>query len=147
MVAFTKIEPQQTLFASGTVIFEPSTYNGTGLEVRKSLVLRLDEETRARLVDIETPFDLSSSVVRDEQVRVKVDLGVVQCYDQGHNKIEPPALWVNHCVDVKLVIRGIWKSSSSSGLCVSCVAVRFRDGGQSFPFREAQEGATTTETR
>ena len=137
-VAFTAISKQRLLVKSAHVLYEPSVYNGTGQEVRKNLVLAVDQATRDQLAAIETQLQLGDlcSIFKPDSIRVKVDMEQVRLFDSDHAQINPPDKWANSNVEVCLEVRGSWRTATNAGLSVCCTDIRFVEGGaDASPFR------------
>jgi hypothetical protein len=137
-VTFTAITQQPIIAKAAKVVYEPSVYNGTGLEVRRNLVLAVDDSVRDQLATIETQLNLGPtlcSVLKPEGVRVKIDMEQVRLFDADHHQINAPERWANACVEVRLEVRGTWKTASNCGLSVSCTDLRFCSDNSVSPFK------------
>jgi len=74
-VTFTALNLNPIL-THATCLYEPSMYNGTGLETRKNLMLVVDETVRAQIAEIEAQIGLVPtlcSILKPEAIRVKID--------------------------------------------------------------------------
>ena len=131
--------PQQLIVArNARKVYEPSVFGGTGVEVRRNLVLAVDQTVRDELTALEESLDLGpdrSSVVKPETIRVKIDTDTIRVFDAEHQQINLPAKWIHPSVDARLEIKGIWKTASKCGLSVSCTDLRFCTDAQSSPFK------------
>jgi len=137
-VTFTAIAQQHLVGRNARIVYEPSVFNGTGSEVRRNLVLAVDQATRDQLTDIEDQMQLGPtrcSVVKPETIRVKVDTDSIRLLDANHLQINIPEKWVHANVDARLEIRGIWKTATNCGISVCCTDIRFCTDEQSSPFK------------
>jgi len=126
-VNFTAI-PTQVIIAKAQIVYEPSVFNGTGLEIRRNLVLRVEQSVSDQLVQVEDANNLGPtkcSIVKPETIRVKIDMSTVRVFDADHKGIEAPVKWTHPNVEVRLEIRGTWKTATNCGLSVCCTDVRF----------------------
>ena len=126
-VTFTAFEKRQCMSKGATIRYEPSVYNGTGTEVRRNLVLSVDQATRDQLEAIEAQLQLKDicSILKPDSIKVKVDMEQVRLFDSEHIQINPPDKWADRTVDVCLEIKGTWRTATHSGLSVCCTDVRF----------------------
>ena len=114
-VTFTSITDHHLIAQGAKIVYEPSGYNGTGAEIRKNLVLALDQQIRDKLTAIETQMHLGPticSVVKPETIRVKIDMDNVRIFDANHHQINPPEKWVHNHVEAHLEVRGTWRTAT-----------------------------------
>ena len=125
MVVFIPIE-RQVLVVEGKVKFHPSVYNANGTERRLNLLVETDQATRTKFQEIENSLGTNlTSMVKDEAIKCKIDMDTVRCYDAEHNSIEAPISWAARTVELRIEVRGTYKTNTNSGLAVSCTDVRF----------------------
>ena len=120
------------------ILYEPCIFNGKGQEVRKNLVLSVDQAERDQLTAVETQLQLGEtlcSVVKPESIRVKVDMEQVRLFDSEHNQINPPEKWAHNNVEACLEVRGSWHTATNTGLSVCCTDLRFIEEACTSPFR------------
>ena len=113
-VTFAAIPKQHFIVKGARTLYEPSMFNGNGQEVRKNLVLSVDQATRDQLTAIETQLQLGEtlcSVVQPEAIRVKVDMEQVRLFDSEHNQINRPEKWAHANVEACLEVRGHWRTA------------------------------------
>ena len=137
-VTFTAIPQQLIVVRNARIVYEPSVFNGTGTEVRRNLVLAVDQATRDQLTDIEDQMQLGPtrcSVVKPETIRVKVDTDTIRLFDVNHTQINIPEKWVHANVEARLEVRGAWKTATNCGISVCCTDLRFCSDEQGSPFR------------
>ena len=124
MVVFIPIE-RQVLVVEGKVKFHPSVYNANGTERRLNLLVETDQATRTKFQEIEKSLDTDTSMVKYEAIKCKIDMDTVRCYNAEHVSIEAPISWAARTVELRIEVRGTYKTSSNHGLAVSCTDVRF----------------------
>ena len=124
MVTFTPTA-QQVLVVTGKVKFHPSVYNANGTERRLNLLVETDQATRAKFQEIEKSLGTDTSMVKHEAIKCKIDMDTIRCYDAEHASIEAPQSWAARTVEMRIEVRGTYKTNSNHGLAVSCTDVRF----------------------
>jgi len=126
------------IMTRATSLYAPSVYNGTGQETKVNLVLSVTDAVRDQIAATETQLDLgptSCSVLKSGSLKVKLDLDTVSIYNEQHEIFKPQlAHFAGAEVEVRLELRGTWKTASSSGLSIRCTDVRFCAGGKTSPF-------------
>jgi len=124
-VNFTAI-PAVAIIAKAAVVYEPSVFNGTGQEIRRNLVLKVDPKVSEQLLALEqTHGPVSCSLVKPETIRVKIDMNAVKIFDADHKSMEAPARWTHPNVEVRIEVRGTWKAANGTGLSACCTDIRF----------------------
>ena len=103
-----------------------------------NMVLAVSDAVRAQIAAIETQLDLgptSCSVLKAGSLKVKLDLDTVSIYNEQHESFKPQfAQFAGAEMEVRLELRGVWKTASSSGLSLRCTDARFCAGGKTSPF-------------
>ena len=92
-VTFTSINQHHLIVKAAKIVYEPSVYNGTSAEISKNLVLAVDQTARDQVTAIEAQMQLGPtlcSVVKPENIWVKVDTDNVRLFDAEHHQINPP---------------------------------------------------------
>ena len=138
MMASTAITQHVPLVKNAKILYEPSIYNGSGAEIRKNLVLLVDDATRNQLSAIEEQQNLGPtlcSVLKPDSIRVKVDMEQVRIFDVDHNQITPLEKRVHANTEVRLEVRGIWRTATSGGISVCCTDLRFCSDNTVSPFK------------
>ena len=135
-VNFTAVE-QTIILTQGVCVYQPSVFNGTGHETRVNLVLSVTNAIREQVATIENNLNLgpsACSVLKGNNLKVKIDLDTLNTYNQAHEKIKPAlGQFAGSDVEVRLEVRGVWKTANSSGLSIRCTDLRFCEGRPS-PF-------------
>ena len=137
-VTFTAIPKHHFIVKGARILYEPSIFNGNGQEVRKNLVLQVDEATRDQLTAIEVQLQLGEtlcSIIKPEAIRVKVDMEQLRLFDSDHNHINPPEEWAQTNVEACLEVRGHWRTATNAGLSVCCTDIRFLEEACTSPFK------------
>ena len=128
---FTKID--------GTVVFEPSVFNGTGEESRKGIVFELSEKDANDLSALEVrirtlagiPVTKWNFCVTNSRLKAKINMsGMRQCEFVGPNgESTPPESLRGREVTAAIAIRGIYQQKKASGLMMDVVALRYSEIG------------------
>jgi hypothetical protein len=113
------------IIANAAVIYEPSVFNGTGQEIRRNLVLKVNTAVSDQLLALEQANGATCSVVKPDTIRVKVGMNAVKVFDADHKGIETPGRWIHPNVEVRLEVRGTWKTANGTGISVSCTDIRY----------------------
>jgi len=136
-VSFTALT-LPVILTKATSLYAPSVYNGTGQETKLNLVLSVNDAVRDQVAAIETQLDLgptSCSVLKSGSLKVKIDMERLNVYDEEHQLFKPQLTqFAGAEIEVRLELRGTWKTASSSGLSIRCTDVRFCAGGKTSPF-------------
>ena len=136
-VSFTALN-LPVILTKATSLYAPSVYNGTGVESRLNLVLSVDDKVRDQIAEIETQLDLgpsACSVFKNGSLKCKIDLDRLNTYDENHQLFKPTLQqYAGVEVEVRLELRGTWKTASSSGLSIRCTDIRFCGEGKASPF-------------
>ena len=119
-------------------LYAPSVYNGTGQETKLNLVLSVTDAVRDQIAEIESHLDLgpsACSVFKNGSLKCKIDLDRLNVYGEQHQLFKP-TLQQYACAElqVRLDLRGTWKTASSSGLIIRCTDIRFCGEGKASPF-------------
>jgi len=77
------------ILTNAAVVYEPSVFNGTGNEIRRNLVLKVDQPTIDQLLALEQTHGSTCSVVKTDTIRVKVDMNAVRVFDADRKSIVP----------------------------------------------------------
>ena len=136
-VSFTALT-LPVILTKATSLYAPSVYNGTGQETKLNLVLSVTDAVRDQIAAIESQLDLgptSCSVFKNGSLKCKIDLERLNVYDEAHQLFKP-TLQQFACaeIEVRLVLRGTWRTASSSGLSIRCTDIRFCGEGKLSPF-------------
>ena len=136
-VSFTALN-LPVIMTKATSLYAPSVYAGTGTETKLNLILSVDDKVRDQIAEIETQLDLgpsACSVFKNGSLKCKIDLDRLNTYDENHQLFKP-TLQQFACaeIEVRLELRGTWKTASSAGLSIRCTDIRFCGEGKLSPF-------------
>ena len=113
-------------------------YNGTGVESKLNLVLSVEDKVRDQIAEIEKQLDLglsACSVFKNGSLKCKIDLDRLNTYDENHQLFKPTLQqYAGVEVQVRLELRGMWRTASSAGLSIRCTDIRFCSEGKASPF-------------
>ena len=136
-VSFTALS-LPTLLVKATCLYQPSVYNGTGAETRLNMVLDIADDIRDKISKIETDLQLgpnSCSVLKGNSLKTKIDIEKLNVYNEDHQLIKIQlGQFATAQVEVRLELRGTWKTASSCGLSIRATDVRFCSEGRPSPF-------------
>lgn len=108
-----------------SIPFEPSAFGGDGSETRKSVCFTLPkEDISTRLLEIEASVGATSSAIKNELVRCKVN-NKVCCWDAEGKQIDTPKTWRGWTVAAQLHLRGRWETPQGSGLTLEVTDIKF----------------------
>ena len=136
-VSFTALN-LPVIMTKATSLYPPSVYNGTGAESKLNLVLSVEDKVRDQIAEIETQLDLgpsACSVFKNGSLKCKIVLDRLNTYDENHQLFKPTLQqYAGVEVEVRLELRGTWKTASSAGLSIRCTDIRFCSEGKASPF-------------
>jgi hypothetical protein len=136
-VSFTALN-LPVIMTKATSLYPPSVYNGTGTESKLNLVLSVEDKVRDQIAEIEKQLDLgpsACSAFKNGSLKCKIDLDRLNTYDENHQLFKPTLQqYAGVEVEVRLELRGTWKTASSAGLSIRCTDIRFCSEGKASPF-------------
>ena len=107
----------QILFEDVKIPFEPSQFGGDGTETRRSICFSgATDDSRKQLASMEESIGATSSCIKEELIRCKIDMDKVRCFDENRKLIENPKTLRGWNANVQVHIRGKWKTRQASGL-------------------------------
>jgi hypothetical protein len=119
-------KPMHILLEDVKIPFEPSVYGGDGTETRKSICFSgASEELVKRLTAMEESIGASSSCMKDDLIRCKINTERVRNYDSNRKAIDTPKQWRGLNANVQVHVRGRWQTRQSSGLSLEVTDVQF----------------------
>jgi len=137
-VSFTALN-LPVIMTKATSLYPPSVYNGTGTESKLNLVLSVEDKVRDQIAEIETQLDLgpsACSVFKNGSLKCKIDLDRLNTYDANHQPCTPSiSQYAGVELQVRLELRGTWRTASSAGLSIRCTDIRFSNEAKASPFR------------
>jgi len=127
-VAFTALN-RPAILTTATSLYAPSVFGGSGVERKLNLMLSVNDAVRDEILALETQLDLGASacsVVKNGALKVKIDLDRLNTFDENHQPFKPPlSQYAGAEMQVKIDIRGTWRTATSAGLSVRCSDIRF----------------------
>jgi len=136
-VAFTALN-LPAIITTATSLYAPSVFGGSGVERKLNLVLSVEDSVRDELLALEKQLDLGASacsVFKNGALKVKIDLDRLNTFDENHQPFKPTlSQYAGVEVQVKLEIRGTWRTATSAGLSVRCSDIRFIGENRVSPF-------------
>ena len=119
-------KPMYILLEDVKIPFEPSAYGGDGTETRKSICFSgASEELVKRLTAMEECIGASSSCIKDDLIRCKINMERVRTYDSNRNAVDTPKQWRGCNANVQVHVRGKWATRQSSGLSLEVTDMQF----------------------
>ena len=127
-VAFTALS-RPAIITTATSLYAPSVFGGSGAERKLNLVLSVEDSVRDDILALEAQLDLGASacsVIKNGALKVKIDLDRLSTFDEDHQPCKPPlSQYAGAEMQVRLEVRGTWKTASSAGLSIRCSDIRF----------------------
>jgi hypothetical protein len=131
-VAFTSCcsneQPVAWLLENVRVAFEPSVFGGDGSELRKNICfMGVSGEIKAQLADIEKSINATTSCIKEEFLKCKINRDKVRTYDAYKNRIEIPETMRGCTVNARVHLRGKWATRQGCGLSIEVTDMQFSD--------------------
>ena len=118
-------QPFHLMFEDVKIPFEPSQFGGDGTEIRRSICFSgASDEMRKQLASMEESIGATSSSIKDEIIRCKINMDKVRCFDDNRKLIDAPKTWRGWNANVQVHIRGKWVTRQSSGLCIEVTDIQ-----------------------
>ena len=137
-VTFTALN-LPVIMTNATSLYPPSVFGGSGAERKLNLVLSVGDSVRDEILALEKQLDLgpsTCSVFKNGALKCKIDLDRLNTFDESHQPFKPTLQqYAGVEVQVRLELRGTWKTASSAGLGIRCTDIRFCSEGKASPFR------------
>ena len=136
-VTFTALN-LPVIMTTATSLYTPSVFGGSGAERKLNLVLSVEDSVRDQILALEKQLDLgpsACSVFKNGALKCKIDLDRLNTFDESHQPFKPTLQqYAGVEVQVRLELRGTWKTATSAGLSIRCTDVRFCGEGKASPF-------------
>ena len=118
-------QPINLLFEDVKIPFEPSQFGGDGTETRRTICFSgAPDEVRKQLADMEGSIEASSSCMKDELIRCKINMDKVRCFDENRKLIDTPKTLRGWNANAQILIRGKWKTRQASGLSLEVTDIQ-----------------------
>lgn len=109
------------------VPFEPGVFGGDGTEVRKSICFaNAPLETLQQLTALEKSIGATSSNVKEDMLRCKVNADRVRIWDALGKPTAAPETWRAWKVCAQIQVRGKWETRQGSGLSLEVRDIMFK---------------------
>ena len=116
------------------VVFEPSCWQADGTETRLTVVFSgVDEDIKKRLLAMEHSIGATTSCIKDDTVRVKINMDKVRIYDANRTIVDAPKTWRGWSVNAFLHLRGKWQTRQGSGLSIDVMDLQFLEASKERP--------------
>ena len=136
-VTFTALN-LPAIITTATSLYAPSVFGGSGVERKLNLVLSVEDSVRDELLALEKQLDLGASVCsvfKNGALKCKIDLDRLNTFDENHQPFTPTlSQFAGVEVQVRLELRGTWKTATSAGLSIRCSDIRFIGENRVSPF-------------
>ena len=119
-------KPFHFMLEEAHIPFEPSAFGGDGTETRLSICFSgVGEETKKQLVAMEESVGATTSCIKDDLLRCKVNLDKVRAYDASKKRIEMPKSMRGWTVNALVHLRGKWITRQGCGLSLEVSDLQF----------------------
>ena len=136
-VTFTALN-LPVIMTTATSLYAPSVFGGSGAERKLNIVLSVEDSVRDNILALEKQLDLGPSicsVFKHGALKCKIDLDRLNTFDENHQPFTPTlSQFAGVEVQVRLELRGTWKTATSAGLSIRCSDVRFIGENRVSPF-------------
>ena len=119
-------KPFNLMLEEARVPFEPSAFGGDGSETRLSICFSgVGDETKKQLAAMEESIGASTSCIKDDLLRCKINLDKVRTYDASKKRIEIPKSMRGWSVNAMVHVRGKWVTRQGCGLSLEVTDLQF----------------------
>ena len=110
-------QPFQLLLEDARIPFEASAFGGDGSETRLSICFSgVSEDMKKQLAAMEETIGASTSCIKDDLLRCKINLEKVRIYDASKKRIEMPKSVRGWTVNALVHLRSKWCTRQGCGL-------------------------------
>ena len=119
-------KPFNLMLEEARIPFEPSAFGGDGSETRLSICFSgVGDETKKQLAAMEESIGASTSCIKDDLLRCKINLDKVRTYDASKKRIEIPKSMRGWSVNAMVHVRGKWVTRQGCGLSLEVTDLQF----------------------
>lgn len=119
-------QPFHLMLEEARIPFEPSAYGGDGSETRLGICFAgVTEELKKQLLAMEQNIDASTSCIKDDLLRCKINIEKVRIYDASKKRIEMPKSMRGWTVNAQVHLRGRWQTRQGCGLSLEVTDLQF----------------------
>ena len=88
-----------------TVVYEPGFFQGTGDEIRVSIVFSVSDQIQQEVQAMENAHGDCSSCMKEGTIKAKVSLDRVRFFDAARNRIEKPGMIRGFACNAMVTVR------------------------------------------
>ena len=119
-------KPFHVTLDEARIPFEPSCYQGDGTETRLTICFSgASEQLKKTLAAMEEGIGATSSCLKDDIIRCKIQTDKVRSYDAAKKRIEAPKSMRGWTVNAQVHVRGKWATRQGSGLSLEVTDLQF----------------------
>ena len=119
-------KPFNLLLEEARIPFEPSAFGGDGSETRLSICFAgVSEEMKKQLISMEESIGATTSCIKDDLLRSKINLEKVRVFDASKKRIDIPKSMRGWTVNVLVHLRGKWVTRQGCGLSLEASDLQF----------------------
>ena len=119
-------QPFQILLEEAHIPFEASAFGGDGTETRLSMCFSgVSDDMKRQLTAMEESINASTSCIKDDLLRCKINLDKVRTYDASKKRIEMPKSMRGWTVNALVHLRGKWTTRQGCGLSLEVTDLQF----------------------
>ena len=120
-------KPFQLKLGEVRILFEPSCFQGDGTEKRLTICFSgADESLKKQLADMEASIDATTSCLKDDVVRCKINIDSCRCYDETkRSELHIPPSMRGWTVNAQVHLRGKWATRQGCGLSLEVTDLQF----------------------
>lgn len=119
-------QPFHLLLEEVHIPFEPAAFGGDGSETRVTICLAgVSEDMKRQLAAMEESIGASTSCIKDDLLRCKINLEKVRAYDAAKKRIEIPKTMRGWTVNALAHLRGKWQTRQGCGLSIEVNDLQF----------------------
>ena len=119
-------KPLHVTFEEARILFEPSCYRGDGSEWRLTICFSgASEQIKKELAAMEETTGATSSRLKDNSIRFKINTDKVRSYDPAKKRIESSNSMRGWTVNAQVHVRGKWQTRQGTGLSLEVTDLQF----------------------
>ena len=130
-------KPLNIMLEDVKILFEPSAFGGDGTETRLGICFSgASSEIMQQLKAMEDSIGATSSCIKDDMLRCKINMDKVRSYDANRKAIDPPKQWRGWNANAQIHVRGRWQTRQGTGLSLEATDLQFLEACEKpCPFR------------
>ena len=124
-VSFTALQKCIKLrLDNATIVYEPGVFQGTGDEIRVSIVFSVPDQIQQEVMAMENALGDCVSCLKDGTMKAKVSLDRVRFFDAARNRVEKPGMIRGYTCNAMVNVRGKWSTRNQQGLCLETTDIQ-----------------------